>query len=194
MKQKPSGKFVVRLSSDMHASLKRRARLEGVSLNTLCLSAFTDFLGSEGQDRHGEKFPLQQARDLLGESLEGILLFGSAARGEMRDSSDVDVMIVVSAHLPLSRTLYERWDRGTEEGFGSRLSPHFVHLPEDPDVAGSLWYEAAVDGVVLFDRDGGVARFLRRVRRSMAEGRLRRKTAYGHPYWIKAAQEASRVQ
>ncbi len=190
-----SGKFVVRLPPKLHASLKRRAREEGVSLNGLCLSALRRFLATGTEEaQEGAGIPLQQVRSLLGESLCGILLFGSAARGERRESSDIDLMIVVSADLPLTRALYERWDQGIEGAPTSRLSPHFVHLPEDEGGAGSLWYEAAMDGVVLFEREGRISRFLRAVRRSMAEGKVQRKSAYGHPYWIKRGREVVRVQ
>jgi predicted nucleotidyltransferase len=185
---------VVRVPPSLHASLKRRARAQGVSLNGLCLDALKSFLGTgEQETREGASIPLQQCRDLLGESLSGILLFGSTARGEGREGSDVDLMIVVGSELPLTRALYERWDQGID-GASSRLSPHFVHIPDDEREAGSLWFEAAVDGIVLLDRGGRIARFLRTLRRSMAEGKLRRKSAYGHPYWIRTDQEAAGVQ
>ena len=190
-----SGKFVVRLPPRLHASLKRRARERGVSLNGLCLDALKSFLGTGIQEsREGASIPLQQVRNLLGESLSGILLFGSTARGEGREGSDIDLMIVVGSELPLTRALYERWDRGIDGAAASRLSPHFVHLPGRETEAGSLWYEAAMDGIVLFDREGRIARFLRTIRRSMAEGKLRRKSAYGHPYWIRKDQEVAGVQ
>jgi predicted nucleotidyltransferase len=166
-----------------------------VSLNGLCLAALKSFLGTGDQDAPaGVPIPLEQVQRLLGESLSGILLFGSAARGERRDSSDIDLMIVVRSDLPLTRALYERWDQGIEGVTSSRLSPHFVHLPDDEEEGGGLWYEAAVDGVVLFDREGRISRFLRTVRGSMAEGKLQRKSAYGHPYWIRHGREVARVQ
>ena len=37
-----------------------------------------------------------QARELLGEKLSKIILYGSYARGDFRDNSDVDVMILVN--------------------------------------------------------------------------------------------------
>ena len=186
---------MVRLPPRLHASLKRRAREEGVSLNGLCLDALKSFLGTgEQETREGASIPLQQFRDLLGESLSGILLFGSTARGEGREGSDIDLMIVVGSELPLTRALYERWDQGISGASSSRLSPHFVHLPGREMEAGSLWYEAAMDGIVLFDREGRIARLLRTIRRSMAEGKLRRKSVYGHPYWIRKDQEVAGVQ
>jgi predicted nucleotidyltransferase len=190
-----SGKFVVRLPPKLHASLKRRARETGVSLNGLCIAALKSFLGTgEPEARDGAPIPLHQVRNLLGESLSAILLFGSTARGERRESSDIDLLIVVGTDVPLARALYERWDQGTDGADTSRLSPHFVHLPNDVAGAGSLWYEAAIDGIVLFDREGRISHFLRSIRRSMAEGKLQRKSAYGHPYWIKRGQEAAHVQ
>ena len=157
----------------LHSSLKRRAKDEGISLNGLCLLALKSFLETGMQEAHeGAPVSLRQIQELLGDSLSGPLLFGSVARGERRESSDIDLMIVVSADLPLTRALYERWDRGIDAEGTSRLSPHFVHLPEDQEEAGSLWCEAAMDGVVLFDPEGRTSRFLRAIRRSMAEGRL----------------------
>lgn len=40
-----------------------------------------------------------QARQLLGEKLSKIILYGSYARGDFRDNSDVDVMILVKNML-----------------------------------------------------------------------------------------------
>jgi predicted nucleotidyltransferase len=190
-----SGKFLIRLSPRLHASLKKRAREEGVSLNALCLSALRKSLDNKAIEfKEEESLPLRHAREILGESLWGILLFGSVARGEERTSSDVDLMIVVDPQLPLTRTLYRRWDLVADQDPASRFSPHFVHLPDETGKAGSLWLEAAVDGVVLLDRDGRISRFLGNIRRVMAEGRLQRKSAYGHPYWIRRGPEAAGVQ
>ncbi len=190
-----SGKFVVRLPPKLHASLKRLAVEKGVSLNGLCLSALESCVGSSNQATRVEgPVPIEQVRSLLGELLLGVLLFGSAARGEQRSGSDVDLMIVVSDDLPLTRSLYTRWDQGIEGAATSPVSPHFVHLAADEKVAGSLWYEAAVDGVILHDRDGRVGRLLRLLRRAMADGKLQRKSAHGHPYWIRRDREVARVQ
>jgi predicted nucleotidyltransferase len=185
---------VVRLPPKLHASLKRRAGEQGVSLNAYCLAALQNNEGSGSEWNAHRGGLVDQVRRLLGESLSGVLLFGSEARGEERQSSDRDLLIVVNNDLQLTRALYARWDQGIEGAATSRLSPHYVHLAVDEDGAGSLWYEAAIDGIVLFDRDGGIARLLRVLRTSMAEGKLQRKMAYGHPYWIKRGREAARVQ
>ena len=56
--------------------------------------------------------------------------------------------------------------------------------------AGSLWFEAAVDGIVLHDVDDDVARFLGSIRRLIASGKVRRLSAYAHPNWVKSEDEA----
>ena len=134
---------------------------------------------------------LQVIRDTMGESLLGVLLFGSVAREDYHVGSDIDLLIVVSSDLPLTRRLYARWDEQLVEDMHS---PHFVHLPATVEEAGSIWFEAAVDGIVLYDSDGRVSRFLSRIRRAIADGRLMRRFAYGHPYWIRGDREASSVQ
>jgi hypothetical protein len=189
-----SGKFVLRLPPKQHAALQDLAAARDVSLNTLCRQALTEFLGSASPDPIAESVegPLVRAvRQIFGSSLVGVILFGSTARGDEHDGSDVDLLIVVAPERPLSRKLYGQWDEAWPTG---AYSPHFVHLPDRIEKAGSVWLEAAVDGVVLHDGSGSVQRFLGRLRRVIAEGGLVRRTAYGHPYWVKGDQGALRVQ
>jgi hypothetical protein len=160
----------------------------GLSLNQLCLRALSEYVSAgriaEAASTPGAEAPwLQAARRVLGEELLGAVLFGSEARGEARADSDIDLLLVAGPAVPLTRRLYSLWD---EQLGGDPHSPHFVHLPSSVTGAGSLWLEAAVEGAVLYDREGRVGRFLGRLRRAMAAGRLRRKTAYGQPYWVKA--------
>jgi hypothetical protein len=179
----------MRLPPKLHASLRKRARDTGVSLNSLCLAALSQQLGDGAQREEAGEIPVRQIRDMVGGSLVGVLLFGSAARGEQRADSDIDLLVVVGPEVPLARALYGRWDNAI--GHDTALSPHFVHPPRDIREAGSIWCEAAVDGTILYDRDGDLGRLLRELRGSMAEGRIRRKSAYGHPYWIHTSQEAT---
>jgi predicted nucleotidyltransferase len=130
-------------------------------------------------------------QDILAESLLGVVLFGSTARGEDHLASDVDLLIVVASALPLTRRLYALWDKHLS---GELYSPHFVHLPEDIASAGSIWFETAVDGVILYEVDRQISRFLSRIRRAIADGEVLRKIADGHPYWIRREEDWSDVQ
>ena len=198
MTETASGKFVLRLPSKLHEELKKQARRQRVSLNALCVRALEPLAlrpapaSCPPAPEDTELLPL--IRGLLGKDLLGVLLFGSVARGEPRDGSDIDLLIVVSDALPLTRRLYERWDEGPGSRVDERYSPHFVHLPAAAAEAGSIWFEAAVDGLPLCDEGGRISRTLARLRRAMAEGRLERRQVYGHPYWIRRDREAIHVQ
>lgn len=127
------------------------------------------------------------AQVVAGAQLIGLVMHGSWARGEMRAASDVDVLVVVEADLALTRALYRQWDEVSLSWQGRAVDAHFLHLPANPDRAGGVWCEAAVDGIVLSDRDGRIEETLRRIRRAVADGRLVRKHAHGQPYWTVAA-------
>jgi predicted nucleotidyltransferase len=122
-----------------------------------------------------------------GADLVGLVLFGSAARNEATAESDVDVLLVLAPGIRLTRGLYREWDL-LSDGFdadGKRISPQFVTLPEDVRATGGLWYEVALEGIVLWERDLSVSSLLRRIRETMARGELRRRMIHGSPYWIR---------
>ena len=187
---KPSGRFVLRLPSQLHGALKALAARKGVSLNELCLQAVENYAAAAGvvEDNLTEDQPqwLQAIREMLVESLVGVILFGSTARGERYDDSDIDLLIIVASDLPLTRRLYTLWD---EYVSGERYSPHFVHLPGDIKSAGSIWFEAAIDGIVIYELGRRISRWLSQIRRAIVAGKLERKIAYGHPYWIKREED-----
>jgi len=122
----------------------------------------------------------------------GLLLFGSEARGERTESSDLDLLIVLSPEFEITRQLYRDWEKFVKdevEIHELNVSPHFVRIPESTHDAGSLWLEVAIDGRVLFSRDHRIERILRSLRRQMAEGKIRRHLSHGHPYWEKLNYE-----
>jgi len=174
-----SGRFVLRIPPALHGELSRRALAEGRSLNALC---------GEILERHpgpAESGWIGTIRSAFGEFLEGIVLFGSVARGEEQAESDLDLLMVVGAGTPLRRSLYRTWDElGPEKAEGRELSPQFIKLPESPDSAGAIWLEAALDGIVLWDRAGRIGRCLGEMRRRIADGKMRRRVSNGHPYWV----------
>ena len=200
--EKASGKFVLRVPPTLHRALRKRAAARGQSLNRLCQELL------EARLQAPEVLRMQAAiapdliarlRAFLGDTLLGVVLFGSVARGTSRAESDVDLLIVLETNQVVSRRLYSFWDDRVTD---STLSPHFVRLPRRAGEAGSLWLEASVDGLILEDTDRRIARFLAGVRRLVAEGRWVRHSAYGLPYWVRpqpgsaghAEEEEARVQ
>jgi len=118
----------------------------------------------------------------MGGDIDGLVLFGSLARGQETASSDVDLLIILNRSVALDRDVYSRWQ--FDRFAGREIAPLFVHLPAEGERAGGLWLEVALDGIVLFDRDLRVTRFLSRVRNLVAGGQVRRMVTHGHPYWV----------
>ncbi len=126
--------------------------------------------------------------DAFRESLFGIVLFGSAARGDDMESSDIDLLIIVN--LPLNRKLYSKWDQELNSIVSEKFSPHFVNIPQDPHQSGSIWLEAAMEGVICYDPNGLVSTFLKELRGLIAGGVFERKWSHGHPYWARSVKHA----
>jgi hypothetical protein len=128
-------------------------------------------------------------------NLAGLILFGSAARGDATEDSDVDLLLVMNPDIRIARDLYQLWDEFCREGSGAqdsgRISPHFVSLPGSVREAGGLWYEVALDGIALWECDHQVSRFLGSVRAAMGQGKIQRRFLHGSPYWIKDFKESN---
>jgi hypothetical protein len=183
-KKTASGRFVLRLEPGLHAALQAAAKLVGLSLNEYCARKLSAPIGAV---QLGPAAALvQRAADIHGADLVGLVAFGSWARGEAGPQSDVDVLVVLDAQRPLTRSLYQAWDEATLAWEAHAVQTHLVHLPE-AGAAGTVWAEAAIDGIVLFERELSISRRLSVVRRDIAEGRLVRRTIHGQPYWAKVA-------
>jgi predicted nucleotidyltransferase len=179
-------RFLLRLPPVLHRTLAARAAAQSLSLNQYCVRKLA---GPEPLAIREPAALAVQARatEIAGDRLVGIVVHGSWVRAETRAASDVDVLIVTDRKLPLKRALYRAWDEVSLSWGGRAVDAHFLHLPADPERAGGVWCEAAVDGVVLYDRDGYLDETLRRIRRAIADGRLLRKHAHGQAYWTVAA-------
>jgi len=181
-----TGRFVLRIDAGLHTTLREAAREAGVSLNELCARRLASPGG--GLSGHADAAAaLSYASALFGGDLVGLIAFGSWARGELADSSDVDLLLVVDARIELTRELYRRWD-ASPLCWGSRpVDAHFVHLPAPGARVSGVWGEAAIDGIVLFEQGMRVTEHLIRVRRDIAAGRIVRRVAHGQPYWTEVA-------
>ncbi|NIT87704.1 MAG: toxin-antitoxin system HicB family antitoxin [Gemmatimonadetes bacterium] len=180
----PSGRFVLRIEPEHHAVLRDAAEECGLSLNEYCARK----LAAPGANVTGPSaHAIRKVVDAVGDALVGIVAFGSWARREMTDISDVDLLVIVEDRLPIRRDLYREWDASPLSWDSHRVEPHFVHLPSPEDDISGLWAEAAVDGVVLFERDLRISRRLVEIRREIVAGRIERRECHGHPYWVRAA-------
>jgi hypothetical protein len=187
-----SGKFVLRIPSPLHRKLKEEARSKGQSLNALCVHKLQNPASSALASTSAPA--IGPAQEYLPEivhhwrdELVGVVLFGSAARGEATEASDIDLLLVVNPKVSIAPSLYRRWEEWQAANCRSpnSVSPQFVRIPQNVFDAGGLWYEVAVDGHILWERDFLVSRFLSAIREEMARGRIRRGMVHGSPYWVK---------
>lgn len=178
---------MLRLPPDLHARLREAAAASGLSLNQYCVAALRAAVFDQPASNRAAW--LDAARAEFAQDLAGVVLFGSTARGTRRAGSDVDLLIVLNSGASITRELYRRWDRAV--GTSGPETPHFVRLPLALEDAGGIWFEAAMDGVVLHDSDGRVAGVLAEMRRAAAHGAVRRGVAHGHPYWVRGPEAKS---
>ena len=180
----PSGRFVLRIDPRLHAALRDRAREAGVSLNEYCARALAlPGTGMEGPTTEA----VNRAVALVGEALLGVAAFGSWARRESGQGSDVDLLIIVEEGFSIGRGLYRSWDESPVFWEGQPVEPHFVHLPPSGTRLSGMWAEVAIDGVVLFERGLVLSRRLVEFRQIIASGRLLRRRSHGQPYWVEVA-------
>ena len=186
-RSRASGKFVLRLDPRLHGLLREDALAAGTSLNDWCSRA----LAAPGAGGLGEAADVMQAiRCRLGKDLLGVLVYGSFARGDLATGSDVDLLVVLAAGVPITRSLYREWEGVVPAWQGREIDLHFVHLPAPSAHISGSWAEAAVCGIVLFDRELAVSRRLIEIRSRIAAGELVRRMAQGQPYWIHEGRDA----
>ena len=180
----PSGRFVLRIDPGLHGALRTAARAASMSLNEYCARK----LASPGALLDSEAATLvERAARLLGESLVGVVAFGSGARGQIGAASDFDVLLIAEERVPITRGLYRRWDREPALHWrGHEIEPHFVHLPPEGAVPSGTWAEVATDGLVLHERGWSVSERLADIRRMISAGRISRRLLHGQPYWVRA--------
>lgn len=189
----PSGRFLLRVPPELHRRLRERAARAGSSLNRFCRAALeTATNGQPGAAMASEGAAAEVIVAKFGTQVEAVVLFGSKARGDAGTWSDTDLLIVINAEAPVTRSLYRVWDETVAataplRALGESVNPHFAHLPGGAagtaDGGGSLWLEVALHGVILWQQTWAVARWLGNARERMAEGAIRRRYAHGQPYW-----------
>ncbi|MBI1737248.1 MAG: nucleotidyltransferase domain-containing protein [Candidatus Rokubacteria bacterium] len=184
--QGASGRFLVRIDAGLHELLKEAARDAGISLNEYCVRALAAH--GAGLVAHADAAQaISKAASLFGADLIGIVAYGSWARGELAEGSDVDLLLVLEARVELTRDLYRRWDASAVQWSGRPVDAHFAHLPQPGVPPSGMWAEVAIDGIVIFERGLRLSEHLVRVRRDIAAGRLVRRVVHGQPYWTEVA-------
>jgi predicted nucleotidyltransferase len=157
--------------------------LAGLSLNEYCARKLAE-PGAAAVGPGGDV--VARAAERFGHDLVGVLVFGSWARGDEVEESDVDLLVVLDPGVAIVRSLYRAWDATKPEltWDGRRLEVHFVRLPPPGETPTGLWAEAALDGLVLFDQGFELSRRLVEIRGRIAAGVVRRRRVHGQSYWV----------
>jgi hypothetical protein len=134
-------------------------------------------------------------QEQLQEQLVSVVLFGSAARSEAGAESDVDLLIVATDYAPFA----SRFDpfRGIDEALrasrayldliSKRLGTMISPIPltvEEVERTPPILLDLVTDGLIIYDRDGFMARKLRALRKNLrALGARRVALEGGGWYW-----------
>jgi hypothetical protein len=139
-----------------------------------------------GITNHLAERVVDRAREVVGVDLVGVVLYGSWARDEAADTSDVDVALVLDRSVSLGPQLYRAWEGSPLQWDGRPIEAQFVRIPAEGGTPSGFWAELALDGIVLFDPRFRVAKQLVRTRRDFAAGRLIRYVSHGQAYWVES--------
>ncbi len=178
-----SGRFVLRIEPGLHEALRAAAAEAGLSLNEYCARQLA---GPASHVAVPFVEVVERAASVFGSELRAVVAYGSWARGELVEGSDLDVLVVLADSVELRRGLYDEWDVEPQEWEGRRVEVHLVHLPGAGAALTGLWAEVAMDGVVLWDRGLTVSRGLVGLRARIAAGEVVRREVDGQVYWTEA--------
>lgn len=135
-------------------------------------------------------------RNHFADRLHGILLFGSVARGDWTEDSDIDLLVVVDEWdkkswkrseelLALRKRLRETGEYS--DSVESGHVPIIQHYPIDVEEASlnhRIYPEIALDGIILYEREDFLTELKADVRERLEEEGARRVVAPGGTsYW-----------
>lgn len=148
---------------------------------------------SERLRQLAEKY-VQIAAEVLCDNLTSIALFGSVARGEATETSDIDLFVVCrqlpdgvfKRHEllePIRERLYPDLKRLWAEDIYANLS-ELAFTEEEARQLRWIYLDMVEDVVILFDRDGFLAGVLNALRQRLQELGARREEIKGVRYWV----------
>jgi predicted nucleotidyltransferase len=126
---------------------------------------------------------VQVYRGYLGNALFSMVLFGSHARGEAKETSDYDLLIIAEG-LPVKPVKRVLFIRAPLKGqFDERLSIVAKTPEEMTDHFPSFFLDLGVDGIIVFDRGDFFKNLQAEIREIIKKAGLQRKRWNGEFYW-----------
>ncbi len=132
-------------------------------------------------------------RGVYGDRLVSVVLYGSVARGTMREDSDIDLLIV-ARDLPRGRlnrvkefdaveaAVAREMEQAHHQGVHTELSP-ILKTPDEVMRGSPLFLDMVEDARILYDRDGFFARRLALLRERLAQLGAKRLWRGNAWYW-----------
>ncbi|MGD9896706.1 MAG: nucleotidyltransferase domain-containing protein [Candidatus Methylacidiphilaceae bacterium] len=139
-------------------------------------------------------FCVQACRTVYGEDLLGLLLFGSVARGNARVDSDLDLLVIAERLPPRRQARFDALSgeaiRPLEEarealflrGYPADIAWIF-RTPEELRQGAPFFLDLPEEAQILFERNGFVSDFLRRIRRMRWREGARKVLLAGEECW-----------
>jgi predicted nucleotidyltransferase len=122
-------------------------------------------------------------RDYLGDALFSMVLFGSHARGEAKETSDYDLLIIAKG-LPAKPVKRRLFIRAPLKGqFDERFSIVAKTPEEMRDHFPSFFLDLGVDGIIVFDRGDFFKKLQVVIREIIKKAGLQRKRWNDEFYW-----------
>lgn len=119
----------------------------------------------------------------LGENLVSLVLFGSRARRDARDTSDYDLFIIAKG-IPVKPFRRKLFIRTPLKGQFEEKLCIIAKTPEEMlSTLPSFFLDLSLDGIILFDRDQFFGDLQKKIRKIISDAGLRRKRDSGEYYW-----------
>lgn len=190
MKREFPGKLLLRMEPALHSLLSAEAAKARVSLNSLLVRMLKERL-ENGADKPWWKDAcddiVEKTRAHFGSKLVGILVFGSQVMGNASENSDLDILIVLSSELPITRALYRWWDE-IDWNLPCEVNPQFVHIPADQEQPGGIWLETALASEILWEDGRKLTSQIKQIKQLIENDSYRRYFSNGQPYWVRRMQ------
>lgn len=121
--------------------------------------------------------------------MKAVLLFGSKARGESRDRSDVDLLVLhegcgIQDSVLRRRLLYNVIREAVGGEAGLTVVDMELHRFLNPGEVNPLLLNIYWDAIVLHDSTGSVEAFLKRVRGRISASGLKRVRSGKAYHWV----------
>ncbi|MBU4373056.1 MAG: nucleotidyltransferase domain-containing protein [Candidatus Methanoperedenaceae archaeon] len=112
-------------------------------------------------------------KSYLGDELIAMVIFGSRARGDHKENSDFDILII-AAHLPERHLARMGYIRKPLLNFDEKVQVLAKTHMEFDSFFPPLYLDIALDGKILVDKDGFMENRLRKIRKIIKDSSLYR--------------------